>query len=149
MSVIESKHRWALNQRRQRAWESESLESDRGRTDTKQMLVGSQGNWASVYAGFDRQAPHLSEPHCSGALGEMIHQVRVPSREIRHIIDWVKKPSRGSIQHYLHYPVGYCCISRLFPLQFGGMLCIIVIAYCRRFVTAHWFVNCGTHLEKT
>ena len=50
------------------------MESDRGRgrseqtADAKQMLVGSQGEVGLLFMQcFDRQAPHLTEPHCSRA----------------------------------------------------------------------------------
>lgn len=64
------------------------------RPDAKQMLVGSQGgSRASVYAGFDRQAPHLTKLRCNRGVWteRVVDQVAgdcVPSWEIRHVIDW-------------------------------------------------------------
>lgn len=53
------------------------MESDRARSehraDTKQMLVWfTGGSWASVYAGLDRQAPHLAELAESGEKADQV-----------------------------------------------------------------------------
>ena len=121
----------------QKAWESErnSLESDRGRgrserrADAKQMLVGfTGGSRASVYAGFDRQAPHLTGPQRSAEARAERGADQVAATVFLHGklgTLWIEQKALKRIHSVLSAPSS---ASRLFSVQSDGVLCDVVSA---------------------
>lgn len=134
----------------QRAWEPErnSSESDRGRgrserrADAKQMLVGfTGGSRASVYAGFDRQAPHLTEPQRSAEARAERGADQVAATVFLHGklgTLWIEQKALKRIHSALSAPSS---ASRLFSLQFDGVLCVVMSASAYSTLEFSGFLN--------